>query len=224
LDRESYLGLMPKEQIEQFQPKISVVPNGVDLDYFYPSPTLSREPATLVVSGKMSYHANVTMVVNLVQEVMPLVWQERSDIKLQIVGKDPPKIICNMAEHPKIVVTGTVDDIRPYLRQATVAVAPITYGAGIQNKVLEAMACGTAVVATPQAVSALGAEAGHDLCVGREPVELADLILTLVNDPMLCREVGKNGYRYVSQQHNWEMIAQRLESIYQGENKRILKL
>lgn len=222
-DREAYLGLMPSEQVDQYQSRMTVLPNGVDLDYFCPDPTTTREPATLVVSGKMSYHANVTMVVNLVQDVMPLVWQKRPDIKLQIVGKDPAKNIRDMAEHHQIVVTGTVADIRPYLRQATVAVAPVTYGAGIQNKVLEAMACGTPVVASPQAVSALNVDVGHDLFIGSEPVQIADLILTLVNDPILCNKVGENGYHYVTQQHNWEIIAQNLEYFYQADSSRILE-
>jgi len=195
---------------------LSVLPNGVDLDYFCPDTTVSRDPATLVVSGKMSYHANVTMVVNLVREVMPLVWEKRPDVKLEIVGKDPARNILAMAEHPQIIVTGTVDDIRPYLQRATVSVAPVTYGAGIQNKVLEAMACGTPVVATPQAASALTAVDGRDLLVGNELSQIADLILKLINDSMLCKTIGENGYRYVTHQHNWSVIAEDLESYYQS--------
>jgi len=216
LDRQAYLGLLSSEQAERLQSILSVLPNGVDLDYFCPDTTVSRDPATLVVSGKMSYHANVTMVVNLVREVMPLVWEKRPDVKLEIVGKDPARNILAMAEHPQIIVTGTVDDIRPYLQRATVSVAPVTYGAGIQNKVLEAMACGTPVVATPQAASALTAVDGRDLLVGSELSQIADLILKLINDTTLCKMIGENGYRYVTHQHNWAVIAKDLESYYQS--------
>ena len=215
LDREAYLGLLSSDQADNLQSMMTVLPNGVDLDYFRPDTTVSRDPATLVVSGKMSYHANVTMVVNLVQDVMPLVWEKRPDVRLEIVGKDPARNILAMAEHPQIVVTGTVDDIRPYLQRATVSVAPVTYGVGIQNKVLEAMACGTPVVATPQAASALAIEDGRDLLVGNEPSQIADLILKLIKDEMLCKAIGDNGFRYVTHQHNWSVIAEKLESYYQ---------
>ncbi len=214
LDRQAYLKLLPTDQVEQIKPRLTVLPNGVDLDYFCPDTSVSRKPDTLVVTGKMSYHANVTMVVNLVQDVMPLIWKERPDIKLQIVGKDPPKQLKDMAENPQIEVTGTVDDLRPYLRQATLSVAPITYGAGIQNKVLEAMACSAPVVASSKAVSALNVENGRHLFVGSGSAEIADLILKLVNDPTLRHQIGENGHRFVTQQHNWELIAERLETFY----------
>ena len=142
---------------------ISVLPNGVDLGYFYVGEELKREPATLVISGKMSYHANVSMTLEMVREILPVIWDQRPETKLWIVGKDPPREIQELGQHPKITVTGTVPDIRPYLQNATIAVAPITYGAGIQNKVLEAMACATPVVASSQAVSALNTISGKDI-------------------------------------------------------------
>ncbi|MBE2223584.1 MAG: glycosyltransferase [Anaerolineae bacterium] len=214
-DRDAYLALLSPPEIEDYQSKIQVLPNGVDLDYFRPDTSVQRYPATLVVSGKMSYHANITMVVNLVGEIMPLVWEKRPDIKLQIVGKDPARNIQAMAEHPQIEVLGTVPDLRPFLQQATVAVAPIVYGVGIQNKVLEAMACATPVVATTQAVSAITAVPGQDILVGSEPSQISDAILQLVNDPALCREIGENGYRFVTKEHNWTAITKHLETYYQ---------
>ncbi|MEM5776641.1 MAG: glycosyltransferase, partial [Anaerolineaceae bacterium] len=172
--------------------KIDVVPNGVDLRYFTPGST-ERHADTIVISGKMSYHANVAMVKQLIGEIMPLVWAQRSDIKVQIVGKDPPPAIRAMGENPNVQVTGTVSDIRPYLQQATLAVAPITYGAGIQNKILEAMACATPVVASPRAVSALLAAPGHEVLVAETPHQCADAILDLLNNPHRQREIGAAG-------------------------------
>jgi len=91
---------------------------------------------------------------------MPLVWEKRPDVKVWIVGKDPSPRLLAYAQNPNIQVTGTVDDMRPYLKKATLSAAPISYGVGIQNKVLEAMACAAPVIASQQAVSALGVEAG----------------------------------------------------------------
>jgi sugar transferase (PEP-CTERM/EpsH1 system associated) len=195
-------------------PNISVLPNGVDLAYFTPDSSAARQDATLVVSGKMSYHANVSMVLVLVNEILPLVWERKPEVKLWIVGKDPSNQIKSLAEDPAITVTGTIDDIRPYLRTATIAVAPIQYGAGIQNKVLEAMACGAPVISTSQAISALEAQPGQDLLVADQPAEFAETILTLLDDRDQQRKLSAAGRRYVEQHHNWDHIAAQLEEIY----------
>jgi glycosyltransferase involved in cell wall biosynthesis len=89
--------------------KITVLRNGVDLEYFAPVEDIPRDPATLVISGKMSYHANVAMALQLVQEIMPKVWAKRPETRVCIVGKDPPKTI-RQFQNPNITVTGTVND------------------------------------------------------------------------------------------------------------------
>jgi glycosyltransferase involved in cell wall biosynthesis len=193
---------------------ISLLPNGVDLKYFRPVPEDQLETDTLVISGKMSYHANVTMVAYLFNEIMPLIWQKRPDVKVWVVGKDPGKNIQRLESHPGVTVTGTVADIRPYLQRAAVAVSPIQYGAGIQNKVLEAMACGTAVVCTSLAVSAIQANAGTDLLVADQPEAFADAVLSLLENAAKRRQVAASGRSYVETNHDWGQIAERLLSIY----------
>jgi polysaccharide biosynthesis protein PslH len=195
---------------------ISVLPNGVDLEYFSGNGESTRELSTLVVSGKMSYHANVTMALHLVHNIMPHVWEKRPDVKVCIVGKDPPRELLSLMNNPAITVTGTVDDIRPYLKKATVAVVPITYGAGIQNKVLEAMACGTPVVSTPMAISAVSVNPGEDLLVAKEPQDFARDVLCLLEDSNLRTRIGEAGRRFVKENHEWGVIADRLEGIYQS--------
>lgn len=194
---------------------ITVLPNGVDLSYFRPAQNVERDDETIVVSGKMSYHANVTMVLFLVGEILPLVWARRPGVKLIVAGKDPPKELLELQEHPGVNVTGTVPDIRPYLRRATVAASPIQYGTGIQNKVLEAMACKTPVVATSQAVSALATEPGRDLLVADDAQNFARAILSLLEDKSRREAVGAAGYQYVTAQHDWERITDRLVERYQ---------
>ena len=193
---------------------ITVLPNGVDLDYFQPDNSVYRESETLVVTGKMSYHANVAMVSHLVKEIMPLIWTDRPNTKLVIVGKDPPMNIVNLSQHPAITVTGTVKDIRPYIQRATIALAPLTYGAGIQNKVLEAMACCTPVVATPQAISALDIQEGQDILVSQEPETFAKSVIDLLDCPDYRYKVGQSGRKYVEEHHHWGSIAGQLEGIY----------
>jgi glycosyltransferase involved in cell wall biosynthesis len=195
--------------------RVSVLPNGVDLDYFKPDNSVMRQPATLVISGKMSYHANVSMVLHFIQEIMPLIWGQRPDVKVTVVGKDPPREIKDLEQNPLIRVTGTVKDIRPFLQEATLSVVPILYGAGIQNKVLEAMACATPVVSTPQAISALSLRPEQDILVAQKPDKFARVVLELLDDPARQREFGLAGRHYVESHHNWDHIAAHLEDIYE---------
>lgn len=218
--------------------KITAIPNGVDLDYFQldsDSPIRKSGPKngrpddahnnsqTIVFSGKMSYHANVTAALHLVNDIMPLVWQEYPSVGVQIVGKDPSTEVQALAtrqgrlgEHARRVdVTGTVPDLRPYLTQATLSVAPVPYGAGIQNKVLEAMACGVPVVASAQAASGVEAIAGKELLVAEGSHQFADAICTLLRDAELRTTLSIAGRRYVEDHHSWDQVAQQLIQLYQ---------
>jgi sugar transferase (PEP-CTERM/EpsH1 system associated) len=197
------------------EPPIHVLPNGVDLEAFRPDPAIAREPATLILSGKMSYHANVTMVFYLVNEILPRVWARRPDVKLMIVGKDPPVRVRALAGDARVTVTGMVPDMRPFLNQATMAVAPLVYKAGIQNKLLEAMACGAPVVTTPNAIQGLAIEPGQHLLVGDGPPELAEAILGLLEQLERRQALSDAGREYVIEHHNWSEIGNRLSAIYE---------
>jgi glycosyltransferase involved in cell wall biosynthesis len=201
--------------------KISVLSNGVDLEYFTPGND-ARQVDTLVFSGKMSYHANVTAVLYLVKQVMPLVWAHRPDARLVIAGSQPTSAVRQLAlDHPgRVEVTGYIPDLRLPLRRASLAVAPLIYGAGIQNKVLEAMACGTPVVASPLAVSALSKiQPGADCLIGITPQIFAEQVLRLMGDEALRERLGTAGRRYVEAHHNWDDIVAHLETIYQRSIK-----
>lgn len=201
-------------QCPALQDHLVVLPNGVDLDYFKPLKQ-TRQPDTVIFSGKMSYHANTAAALDLVQAVMPHVWEERPDVQVWLVGKDPPSVLRELGTDPRVTVTGTVPDIRPYLGKAAVAVTPLRYGVGIQNKVLEAMAMGTPVVSTPGTCRAISAEPGTQLLVGDSDLSLSQAILSLLGDNVQRQQLGEAGRRYVEDHHDWDRIAARLESIYQ---------
>ena len=194
--------------------KIAVVPNGVDTRRFYPIDE-PHQSDTIIFTGKMSYHANITAVVRFVREILPFIWSRRPQTRFQVVGKDPDRHIRKLGEDDaRIHVVGSVDEIQPYLGRAAVSVAPITYGAGIQNKVLEAMACRTPVVASPQAVAALAAIPGRDVLVAPDAAAFAGEVLRLLEDEALRREIGAAGYRYVNENHRWKDSVARLEDVY----------
>lgn len=194
---------------------IHVLPNGVDLVAFQPDPSVTREPATLILSGKMSYHANVTMAVSLVRDVMPLVWSVRSDVRLTIVGQDPAPAVLVLGADPRITVTGAVPDIQPHLARATLAVAPIVYSAGIQNKILEAMACGTAVITTSAALGGLMASPGIDLLVEDSDQAFASAVISLLESDHKREAIARAGRAYVVTNHNWSKVGKDLSALYQ---------
>jgi polysaccharide biosynthesis protein PslH len=199
---------------EELGAGISVLPNGVDLEYFHPTQQ-ERRRFNLVFSGKMSYHANVATALYLYKQIMPLIWEHRPEATLTIVGSKPPKSIRLLAFDPRVEVTGYVDDIRPYVGGAEVMLSPMVYSVGIQNKVLEAMALGTPVIVAAQAAEALGARSGRDMLVAESPQDFARAALLLMNDSGLRTSLSRCGRNYVEQQHDWRVVTGRLVDVYQ---------
>ena len=226
VDRHELLQL-PRPATAPREPRVDVVPNGVDLEYFLPTND-PREPLTLVVTGKMSYHANATAAVWFTRQVMPAVWAAHPSARLWIVGKDPGREVRKLGQWwdgdlsqthldgsaARVLITGTVPEVRPFLRRATLAIAPIQYGVGIQNKVLEAMACGTPVVATAEAVTGLCARPGRDVAVASSATELARAVVELLNDPARRADMGRAGRRFIECDHDWRRVGARLTDIY----------
>lgn len=233
-DKESLLRLGQESQParnggidESVSERIAVISNGVDLEYFSRSRE-KPEPYRLVVSGKMSYHANVTAVVRFVRHVMPRIWAQLPQTRLWIVGKDPPGPIQKLgvpwyerngrvrkeSGDPRIEITGTVPDIRPYLQKSTVAVAPIQYGVGVQNKVLEAFSSGVPVVATPLAVRALDIRSGREALIAESDDELASSVVALLMKDEFRRDVAAAARRFVEERHDWTGVVKRLTGVY----------
>lgn len=220
-DKQALLSLRTKEGKKT---GVEVLPNGVDLGYFSPAENGQRDDQTVILSGKMSYHANISMVAGFVEDIMPHVWETRPGVKVWIVGKDPSPKLLAYAQNPNIQVTGTVDDMRPYLTKATLAAAPTSYGVGIQNKVLEAMACSTPVIASQQAVSALDIEDGKEIIVADDPLEFAKKVISLLDDRERRDSIGRAGRQFVERNHDWTVVAARLEEVYtQSLNKKSTK-
>jgi glycosyltransferase involved in cell wall biosynthesis len=210
-DKETLVDLSTVSDSEN---RLVVLPNGVDLDYFTPM-DIVRDPATLIFTGKMSYHANVAAAEGLITQVMPTVWQQLPNVRLTIAGKDPSDHLLSLAAaEARITVTGTVPDLRPYLAQATISVSPMRYGVGIQNKVLEAMAMATPVISTPQAVSALQTKINQDVIVADTAEAIAQAVIKMLTDDALRQQIGQAGRRYIETYHNWNVVTEKLEAVY----------
>ena len=195
---------------------VTVVTNGVDMDYFRPQDGGGAQGKRMVVfTGKMSYHANITAALHFAQEVLPYIWAKDPEVKFQIVGKDPPEAVRRLVADERIQVTGTVKDLRPYLAQATVVVCPVQYAVGVQNKVLEAMAMGKPVVCTSAALASLNAKEGREALVAHDPEEFADHVLQLCSNASLAQRLARAGRRYVESHHSWDNTTWRLTGVYE---------
>jgi len=226
LDKAAFVGLLGEyaaDQLRVLAERIEVIPNGVDLDAFAFRDQTERAPNRIIFSGKMSYHANVTAALHLVNDIMPLVWAQQPDVEVWIVGRDPTAEVRRLATAPsssphaappRVVVTGGVPSMAEHIQAATIAVAPLLYGAGIQNKALEAMACGTPVVATHQATAALAVASGRELLIADGADAFAAALLSLLTNPELCARIGASGRRYVEEHHSWDTAAGALERVY----------
>lgn len=159
--------------------------NGVDFGYFspqrdYPDPYPSGSQP-LVFTGAMDYWPNVDAVVWFAQAIFPAVRTRYPQAQFVIVGGRPTQVVRDLARLPGVTVTGRVDDVRPWLRHARIAVAPLRIARGVQNKVLEAMAMALPVVASPQALEGIQAEAGRDLLVAGNAAQFAEQVIALLD-------------------------------------------
>jgi glycosyltransferase involved in cell wall biosynthesis len=224
---------------------VSVVSNGVDLDYFSPSylyqestidqglstkergsSTNDQEPSTInhrptsidhrpviVFTGAMDYYANIDGVVWFTKEVLPLIKKEIPDVQFYIVGSNPTKEVIELSGNNGVTVTGFVPDTREYLRRATVAVVPLRIARGIQNKILEAMAMGLPVVATPQAFEGADALPGRDLILEESAEGFSRQTLELIVGADLRKRLGASGRRAVEKNYRWGWNLARLDEI-----------
>jgi glycosyltransferase involved in cell wall biosynthesis len=164
----------------------------------------------------MSYRPNVDAVQHLVTAVLPRIRREIPDVQLCIVGMDPTPAVRRLADEDRVVVTGRVDDVRPYFDSAAVAVAPLRVARGLQNKVLEAMAMRVPVVASPAAFEGISAVAGRDLLVAAGPNAFSRAVVTLLRDPAARERYAAAGRACVETNHNWSRLLQRLEDLVVG--------
>lgn len=190
---------------------ISVIPNGVDFDYFHPMPDVEKD-FDIVFCGNMSYEPNVHASKFLVERVMPLVWQSRPQTTLLLAGTSPKSVVSRLASE-RVTVSGWVPDIRQSYARAHVFAAPMQTGSGLQNKLLEAMAMQVPCVTTPIANDSLHATDGRDVLVGVDARQFADHIIALLNDTELRQSIAQAGFDFVHQNYSWEYYGSLLESV-----------
>lgn len=193
---------------------IKVVRNCVDTDYFKPRRSKPDHSNTLVFCAHLDKCANAQAILHFCEHILPLIWQQRPETSLTIVGPNPPLAVRALEEDERITVTGYVPDVRPYLDRATVALAPLLVASSPQFNILEALAMETPVVTTPRCSRALGALHSQHLLVAESPQSYAEAVLTLLNYPFLARALGEHGRKFVIHHYNWASAAAVLNQLY----------
>lgn len=190
----------------------AVVPNGVDLTYFAPQ-DVEEEQDTLVFVGSMDYAANVDAVLHFASQILPLIKQQRADVRLFVVGYGPPDQVIALQSDPSIVVTGYVKDVRPFLARAAVVVVPLRFGSGVRNKILEGWAMGKAIVSTSLGAEGLAGSPDENILLADSAEQFASATVALMTDPHLRSRLGQAGHRVVKERYAWSSIARQMETV-----------
>jgi polysaccharide biosynthesis protein PslH len=190
---------------------VHVIPNGIDGEHF--APPVTTPPIvhpTIGFIGDMSYFPNEEAVTYFARRVLPLVRQSLPAARFLIVGRSPSRRIQQLRYQEGIDVTGFVPDVRVWMAKMHVSVAPFSIAAGIQNKILEAMAFGLPVVATSKAVQGLSADTARAVDVADNSGDIAAKIIRFVQNPKFARATGAEGRRRVVAEYDWERSSRRL--------------
>ena len=188
-------------------PTVQVMSNGVDADFFSfdadrPNPYATGE-LPMVFTGAMDYWPNIDAVSWFTSDVLPRLMVQWPRVHFYIVGRNPPSQVTALAGR-NVTVTGTVQDVRPYLQHASVVVAPLRVARGIQNKILEAMAMERPVVTTPGCAEAIGADAAQGVLRAETPADFEQAIQPLLDTPSECAVLGKVARQHVLQHYSWD--------------------
>lgn len=193
---------------------INLLPNGVDLDTFTAKGHDYDHNHTLLFTGNMDYAPNVDAVQYFVHDIFPTIKKAHPQVRFIIAGQRPVKKVADLAADD-IKVTGFVEDLAAVYNSASVVVAPLRFGAGTQNKVLEAMAMGVPVVCSNIGFKGLGIESGDGAIMKTDPDSFANAVIDLLSDSGKRRDVGLKGNNVIKNNFSWDAIAEQLEAYLQ---------
>jgi len=218
-----------RESIRKLDPKIQphVILNGIDLsiydlpltiDHLGKSSIVNRQSSqwSIVFTGKMDFRPNIDAMLWFGQAVWPAVKQQCADARLIIVGQKPSPRLDVLRRDPSIELTGEVDDVRPYIAEAAVYVAPLRIGSGTRFKLLEAMALRKPIVSTTLGCEGFDIVPGREMLIADTPADFAQATLTLLNNPTQRAAIGEAAYHFVAATYDWSAIVPKLEHIHQN--------
>jgi glycosyltransferase involved in cell wall biosynthesis len=190
------------------------IPTGVDTSYFAPAGR-AETPGRLVFSGSMDWHPNEDAVIHFGEEILPRIRGRVADASFAIVGRNPTPKLRAAAARLGMTVTGTVDDVRPYLDEASVYVVPLRAGSGTRMKIFEALAMAKAVVSTTVGAEGLALTDRREFLAADSPDEFADAVVRLLHDHAQRRALGAAGRARVVERYSWDEVARRFVALFE---------
>lgn len=190
------------------------VPTGVDTEFFQPSGRVKPAPHSLVFTGSMDWLPNDDAIRYFTREIMPLIKSKVPDLTLTVVGRNPAPALLDLSkEDPSLIMTGRVDDVRPYIESAAVYIVPLRIGGGTRLKIYEAMAMEKALVSTTIGAEGLPLTNGVELLLADEPATFADAVVRVLNDQDYANDLGQRAAAVVRENFGWRQVTERFISI-----------
>ncbi len=217
-DADKVLTLTPegRDELLEIRPglDISVVPHGVDTEYFHPSDKKSNTPPTVMFLGNYLHDPNRDAVVSFATEVWPSVKERVPGCRFLVVGRGPTPDMLELGRRdPSLEITGQVDDVRPFLNVSDVFVCPVRLGGGFRGKVLEAMASGVPVVSTSLGSEGLPARNGENILLADTPSAFADATVKLIQGSELGQQISLNARELIVEHFSWQRGVEILEKV-----------
>jgi len=194
--------------------KLTAIGNGIDTEFF--KPTQVREQINdpvLVFTGVMDYLPNVDAVEWFVKDIWPHIIAEHPNATFYIAGMNPNDKVKRLTLTQGVIVTGKVEDIREYYAKADIFVAPLRLARGVQNKILQAFACGLPVVSTPTGNEGIGAKDGEEILIGDDVTKFIEHLHGLLNDPNQMRKLAINAEFLVVREFSWKSCLKKIDCL-----------
>ena len=190
---------------------VSVLPTGVDTEFFQPSQFPSRQ-GRIVFVGSMDWDPNEDGIAWFLRDVYPRIRQSVPHASLAVVGRNPsPRLRALAAHQPDVKLTGRVPDVRPYLAEAEVVIVPLRVGGGTRIKIPEAMAMSKAVVSTTIGAEGLPFRNSREISIADKAEDFAETVITLLRDPQMRKAIASAARNVVVEKHGWEAVVARME-------------
>lgn len=188
--------------------RVADVETGVDTNYFRPRGLEVREPYNLVFTGSMDWLPNEDAIRYFTEQIMPIIKRDVPEATLTVVGRNPYKSLLELSRRDSsIIVTGRVEDVRPYMERASVYVVPLRIGGGTRLKIYEAMAMEKPIVSTTIGAEGLPVQKGEHLLLADTPEAFAAECVRVLRDETAARELGSRAAKVVREQFGWDKVA-----------------
>jgi len=193
--------------------KVFYNPHGVDVNYYKENLEVEKLSNTIVMNGDFGVPTNIDGALHFYKNIFPSIKAALPEVKLWLVGRNPHPSIEKLAQDEAVIVTGRVPDIRPYLQQATVGIAPMRVAAGLQNKILVSLASQLPLVSTVVANEGIGAPDGEVLLVAKDEADFVDKVLRLLRNSSLRQQLGRNALAFMQSKWTWDFHFEKLEEM-----------